>query len=109
MTIKEFFENKKAIVVACPTREMAYDLMKRFHTHGYHWKSGKPYNKSHSRWDEYEKETCYSNGREYCYRSFYESRGYWILSYDELSDNPENNSKNDIGFVFREMKHNEQR
>lgn len=108
MTIKKFFENKKAIVVACPTKEMAYDLMKRFHAHGYYWKSGTRYDKSNSRWNEHKEETCYSNNHEYCYRGFYESRGYWILSYDELSDNPENNSENDIGFVFKEMSHNEQ-
>lgn len=64
ITLEEFFESKRAMLIHCDTEEKANILLEAFHKMGKKWCDKDSYiNKNH--FDEYEENTGYTNNRGY--------------------------------------------
>lgn len=83
MTVKEFFESDKGLVIHCDTEDKAIKLCKEFDRLGYRWHGGNSYFK-YNCWDLYKKDTCYSNVWGYGPIYYYQEKCCTILEFEEI-------------------------
>lgn len=77
------FKNKyNKIAVNCKTEEEAKDFCKRMHEHGMKWNGGFSY-LDYTNYRIYREGTCYIAKGEYCFKNYYEKRGYTILEWSD--------------------------
>lgn len=89
-TVRQFLDAYKKdgvrAAVHTPTIEQAKQLFERFNAEGARWSLGGTYRPDKLKWDLYCSLTCYSNYGEYCSKTWYKSRGVWIIEADQLMD-----------------------
>lgn len=77
------FQNKdNRIAVHCKTEEEAVDFCKQMHEHGMKWNGGFSY-LDYTNYRIYREGTCYIAKGEYCFKNYYEKRGYTILEWSD--------------------------
>lgn len=77
------FKNKyNKIAVHCKTEEEAVDFCKQMHEHGMKWNGGFSY-LDYTNYRIYREGTCYIAKGEYCFKNYYEKRGYTILEWSD--------------------------
>ena len=83
ITLTEFWNSKEKLAIHCNTEEKANKLLTLFDKMGKKWFSGNSYLKVNC-WDEYEKDTCYSNQYGYAEIDFYKKDNYTIYEFDDV-------------------------
>lgn len=77
------FQNKdNRIAVHCKTEEEAVDFCKQMHEHGMKWNGGFSY-LDYTNYRIYREGTCYIAKGGYCFKNYYEKRGYTILEWSD--------------------------
>lgn len=83
ITLKAFFESRRALAIHCDTKEKANKLLNAFDKLGKKWANGKSYLFDNF-YRVYNQNTCYANTRCYADDDFYKSKGYKIFEFDEV-------------------------
>ena len=83
ITLTEFWNSKEKLAIHCDTEEKANKLLTAFDKMGKKWVSGNSYLKVNC-WDEYEKDTCYSNQYRYTEINFYKKDNYTIYEFEDV-------------------------
>lgn len=78
----EFKNKDNKIAVHCKTEEEAVDFCKQMHEHGMKWNGGFSY-LDYTNYRIYREGTCYIAKGEYCFKNYYEKRGYTILEWSD--------------------------
>jgi hypothetical protein len=78
----EFKNKENRIAVHCKTEEEAVDFCKQMHEHGMKWNGGFSY-LDYTNYRIYREGTCYIAKGEYCFKNYYEKRGYTILEWSD--------------------------
>lgn len=78
----EFKNKDNKIAVHCKTEEEAEDFCKQMHEHGMKWSGGFSY-LDYTNYRIYRERTCYIAKGEYCFKNYYEKRGYTILEWSD--------------------------
>lgn len=78
----EFKNEENKIAVNCKTEEEAVDFCKQMHEHGMKWSGGSSY-LDYTNYRIYREGTCYIAKGEYCFKNYYEKRGYTILEWSD--------------------------
>lgn len=78
----EFKNKDNKIAVHCKTEEEAVDFCKQMHEHGMKWNGGFSY-LDYTHYRIYREGTCYIAKGEYCFKNYYEKRGYTILEWSD--------------------------
>lgn len=83
MTLKEFWDSKKKLVIHCKTLEEAIIFCKASDKLGKTWSSGASY-LDQTHWDRHEFETCYDNEGTYSPKFWYQENGYEVLIFESI-------------------------
>lgn len=78
----EFKNKDNKIAVHCKTEEEAVDFCKQMHEHGMKWNGGFSY-LDYTNYRIYREGTCYIAKGEYCFKNYYEKKGYTILEWSD--------------------------
>ena len=78
----EFKNTKNKIAVHCKTEEEAKDFFRKMHEHGMKWNGGFSY-LDYTSCRIYRERTCYIAKGEYCFKNYYEKKGYTILEWSD--------------------------
>lgn len=78
----EFKNKDNKIAVHCKTEEEAIDFCKQMYKHGMKWNGGFSY-LDYTNYRIYREGTCYIAKGEYCFKNYYEKRGYTILEWSD--------------------------
>ena len=78
----EFKNKDNKIAVHCKTEEEAKDFCKQMHEHEMKWSGGFSY-LDYTNYRIYRERTCYIAKGEYCFKNYYEKRGYTILEWSD--------------------------
>lgn len=78
----EFKNKDNKIAVHCKTEEEAVDFCKQMHEHGMKWNGGFSY-LDYTNYRIYREGTCYIAKGKYCFKNYYEKRGYTILEWSD--------------------------
>lgn len=89
----EFKNKDNKIAVHCKTEEEAVDFCKQMHEHGMKWNGGFSY-LDYTNYRIYREGTCYIAKGEYCFKNYYEKRGYTILEWSDYMQ--KNFTKSDL-------------
>lgn len=89
----EFKNKDNKIAVHCKTEEEAVDFCKQMHEHGMKWNDGFSY-LDYTNYRIYREGTCYIAKGEYCFKNYYEKRGYTILEWSDYMQ--KNFTKSDL-------------
>lgn len=89
----EFKDADNKIAVHCKTEEEAVDFCKQMHEHGMKWNGGFSY-LDYTNYRIYREGTCYIAKGEYCFKNYYEKRGYTILEWSDYMQ--KNFTKSDL-------------
>ena len=89
----EFKNKDNKIAVHCKTEEEAVDFCKQMHEHGMKWNGGFSY-LDYTNYRIYRERTCYIAKGEYCFKNYYEKRGYTILEWSDYMQ--KNFTKSDL-------------
>lgn len=82
ITLKAFFESRRALAIHCDTQEKANKLLKAFDKLGKKWISGNSYLDSACIIKR--SDVCYSNHNQFCGYRYYKLLGYKIYEFDEV-------------------------
>lgn len=83
ITLKEFFNSDKNLVIHCDTEEKANILLKAFDKLGKKWCAGAFYTEK-TNWDEYKEKTCYSNEGTFCYKDWFLGLGTKVYEFEDV-------------------------
>ena len=89
----EFKNKDNKIAVHCKTEEEAVGFCKQMHEHGMKWNGGFSY-LDYTNYRIYREGTCYIAKGEYCFKNYYEKRGYTILEWSDYMQ--KNFTKSDL-------------
>ena len=89
----EFKNKDNKIAVHCKTEEEAIDFCKQMHEHGMKWNGGFSY-LDYTNYRIYREGTCYIAKGGYCFKNYYEKRGYTILEWSDYMQ--KNFTKSDL-------------
>lgn len=89
----EFKNKDNKIAVHCKTEEEAVDFCKQMHEHGMKWNGGFSY-LDYTNYRIYREGTCYIAKGKYCFKNYYEKRGYTILEWSDYMQ--KNFTKSDL-------------
>lgn len=89
----EFKNKDNKIAVHCKTEEEAVDFCKQMHEHGMKWNGGFSY-LDYTNYRICREGTCYIAKGEYCFKNYYEKRGYTILEWSDYMQ--KNFTKSDL-------------
>lgn len=89
----EFKDADNKIAVHCKTEEEAVDFCKQMHEHGMKWNGGFSY-LDYTNYRIYREGTCYIAKGKYCFKNYYEKRGYTILEWSDYMQ--KNFTKSDL-------------
>ena len=89
ITLKDFFNSRKHLVIHCNTKEKAQKLCEAFDKMNKTWTDGAFYTR-HTYWDEYKEKTCYSNEGTYCYKDWYLGLGHKVYEFEDVILEKEN-------------------
>ena len=78
----EFKNKDNKIAVHCKTEEEAVGFCKQMHEHGMKWNGGFSY-LDYTNYRIYREGTCYIAKGEYCFKNYYEKKGYTILEWSD--------------------------
>ena len=78
----EFKNKDNKIAVHCKTEEEAVGFCKQMHEHGMKWNGGFSY-LDYTNYRIYRERTCYIAKGEYCFKNYYEKKGYTILEWSD--------------------------
>lgn len=78
----EFKNTKNKIAVHCKTEEEAKDFFRKMHEHGMKWNGGFSC-LDYTSYRIYRERTCYIAKGEYCFKNYYEKKGYTILEWSD--------------------------
>lgn len=84
MTLQEFWESKKKLVIHCETEEQAKKFCEESNKLGKAWCNHYNFLTSDNMWNDYKESTCYTNKGEYCYKGWFEKHKYRILEFEEI-------------------------
>lgn len=78
----EFKNRENKIAVHCKTEKEAKDFCRKMHEHGMKWNGGFSY-LDYTSYRIYRERTCYIAKGEYCFKNYYEKKGYTILEWSD--------------------------
>ena len=92
ITLKEFWNNDRKLVIHCKTEEEANKLLEAFDKLGKKWGTRDSY-LEYNCWNKYREDTCYDNANKYSRFDFYKEENYIIYEFEDVDLGAQNNEK----------------